>query len=101
MFGKVTALEGLHVPGKYRDKSMTHTCSRHATCLTVGASTTPCIEASPSGPSDFDFAQHRCTPRPCVERIRRKVLLKDLENLIQEYLARNKTPPPPWTPLGP
>ena len=30
MFGNVTALEGLHVTGKYRDKSMTHTCSRHA-----------------------------------------------------------------------
>jgi len=26
----VTALEGLHVTGKYRDRSMTHTCSRHA-----------------------------------------------------------------------
>ena len=30
MFGNVAALEGLHVTGKYRDKSMTHTCSRHA-----------------------------------------------------------------------
>ena len=30
MFGNVSALEGLHVTGKYRDKSMTHTCSRHA-----------------------------------------------------------------------
>ena len=30
MFGYVAALEGLHVTGKYRDKSMTHTCSRHA-----------------------------------------------------------------------
>ena len=30
MFDNVTALEGLHVTGKYRDKSMTHTCSRHA-----------------------------------------------------------------------
>jgi len=29
MFGNVTALEGLHATGKYRDKSMTHTCSRH------------------------------------------------------------------------
>ena len=26
----VTALEGLHVTGNYSDKSMTHTCSRHA-----------------------------------------------------------------------
>ena len=30
MFGNVTALEGLHVTGKYRDRSMHHTCSRHA-----------------------------------------------------------------------
>ena len=30
MFGNVTALEGLHVKGKYRDKSPTHTYSRHA-----------------------------------------------------------------------
>jgi len=30
MFGNVTALEGLHVTGKHRDKSMTHTYSRHA-----------------------------------------------------------------------
>jgi len=30
MFGNVTALEGLHVTGKYRDKSMQHTCSRPA-----------------------------------------------------------------------
>jgi len=30
MFGNVAALEGLHVTGKYRDKSMTHSCSRHA-----------------------------------------------------------------------
>ena len=30
MFGNVTALEGLHVTGKYKDKSMQHTCSRHA-----------------------------------------------------------------------
>ena len=29
MFGNVTALEGLHVAGKYRDKSMQHTCYRH------------------------------------------------------------------------
>jgi len=30
MFGKVTALEGLYVTGKYQDRSMHHTCSRHA-----------------------------------------------------------------------
>ena len=30
MFGNVTALEGLHVTGKYRDRSMLHTCPRHA-----------------------------------------------------------------------
>ena len=30
MFGNATALEGLHVTGKYRDRSMQHTCSRHA-----------------------------------------------------------------------
>ena len=30
MNGNVTALEGLHVTGKYRDGSMQHTCSRHA-----------------------------------------------------------------------
>jgi len=30
MFGNVTALDGLHVTGKYRDISMQHTCSRHA-----------------------------------------------------------------------
>ena len=30
MFGNVTALEGLHVRGKHRDRSMQHTCSRHA-----------------------------------------------------------------------
>ena len=30
MFGNVTALEGLHVTGKDTDKSMLHTCSRHA-----------------------------------------------------------------------
>ena len=30
MFGNVTTLEGLHVTGKYRVNSMTHTCSRHA-----------------------------------------------------------------------
>ena len=29
-FGKVSALEGLHVTGKYRNRSMQHTCSRHA-----------------------------------------------------------------------
>ena len=28
MFGNVTALEGLHVTGKYRDKSVQQTCSR-------------------------------------------------------------------------
>ena len=32
MFGNVTALEGLHVIGKYSDISMQHTCSRHAAC---------------------------------------------------------------------
>ena len=31
MFGIVTALEGVHVTGKYRDRSMQHSCSRHAT----------------------------------------------------------------------
>ena len=30
MFGNVTALEGLHVTGNYRYRSMQHTCSRHA-----------------------------------------------------------------------
>ena len=30
MFGNVTALEGLHVTGKYRGIRMQHTCSRHA-----------------------------------------------------------------------
>ena len=30
MFGNVTALEGLHVTGKYRNESMLHTCDRHA-----------------------------------------------------------------------
>ena len=30
MFGHVAALEGLQVTGKYRDRSMQHTCSRHA-----------------------------------------------------------------------
>ena len=30
MFGEVTALEGSHVTGKYRDESMMHACSRHA-----------------------------------------------------------------------
>jgi len=30
MFGNVTALEGLHVTGQYRDRSMQHTWSRHA-----------------------------------------------------------------------
>ena len=30
MFGKVAALDGLHVTGKYRDKSMAHTCSRYS-----------------------------------------------------------------------
>ena len=30
MFGNVTALEGLHVTGKYRDRSMQLTCSLHA-----------------------------------------------------------------------
>ena len=30
MFGNVTALEGLHVTGKYRDRSKKHTCSRHS-----------------------------------------------------------------------
>ena len=30
MSGNVTALEGLHVTGKYRNRSMRHTCSRHA-----------------------------------------------------------------------
>ena len=29
MFGNVTAVDGLHVTGKYRDRSMQHTCSRH------------------------------------------------------------------------
>ena len=27
MFGNVTALEGSHVTGKYRNKSMQHTCA--------------------------------------------------------------------------
>jgi len=27
--GDLTALQGLHVIGEYRDKSMQHTCSRH------------------------------------------------------------------------
>ena len=30
MFGNVTALVGLDVTGKYRNRSMQHTCSRHA-----------------------------------------------------------------------
>ena len=30
MFGNVTALEGFHVTGKCRNRSMQHTCSRHA-----------------------------------------------------------------------
>ena len=30
MLGNVTALEGVHVTGKYRDRSMPHTCSMHA-----------------------------------------------------------------------
>ena len=30
MIGNVTALKGLHVTGKDRDRSMQHTCSRHA-----------------------------------------------------------------------
>ena len=29
MFGNVTALEELHVTGKYRDRSMQHPCSRY------------------------------------------------------------------------
>ena len=41
MFGNVTALEGLHVTGKYKDKRMQHTCSRHAAWVlhawTIGA----------------------------------------------------------------
>ena len=30
MFGDVTALEGSHGTGKYRNESMLHTCVRHA-----------------------------------------------------------------------
>ena len=30
MFGIVTTLAGLHVTGAWRDRSMQHTCSRHA-----------------------------------------------------------------------
>ena len=30
MFGNVAALEGLHATGKYWNRSMLHTCSRHA-----------------------------------------------------------------------
>jgi len=30
MFGNATALGGLHMTGKYRDKNMLHTRSRHA-----------------------------------------------------------------------
>jgi len=30
MFGNVAALQGLRVTGKYRNRSMRHTCSRHA-----------------------------------------------------------------------
>ena len=30
MLGNVTALEGLHATGNYMDKSMQHTCCRHA-----------------------------------------------------------------------
>jgi len=30
------------------------------------------------GPSGYDFDQHRPTPRPSVERIRRKALFSDL-----------------------
>jgi hypothetical protein len=38
MFGNVTTLEGFHMTGNYRDRSMLHTCSRnvawdpHKTC---------------------------------------------------------------------
>jgi hypothetical protein len=30
MVGNVTTLEGLQMTGKYRNRSMQHTCSRHA-----------------------------------------------------------------------
>jgi hypothetical protein len=42
MFGNVTALEGLHVPGKYRDTIMTHTWSRLAILTSRGNSRTRC-----------------------------------------------------------
>ena len=38
IFGLVTALEGLHLTGKYRNRSMQHTCSRHAVYELVGSS---------------------------------------------------------------
>ena len=36
MFGNVTALEGLHVIGKYRNRGMQHTCSRTGVRSTAG-----------------------------------------------------------------
>ena len=33
MFGNATALEGLHVTGKYSDRSMEHTCSRNGVLI--------------------------------------------------------------------
>ena len=35
MFGNVTALGGLHVAGKCRDRSMQHTCSMRPGILTL------------------------------------------------------------------
>ena len=37
MFDNETALECVRVTGKCRDRSMQHTCSRHAACLCQGS----------------------------------------------------------------
>ena len=60
MFGNVIALEGLHVPGKYRDKSMQHTCSRHAA-----------------------WDPHTCRPWSCIRNLRHVPLSPSLAACLQ------------------
>ena len=76
MFSAVTALEGLHVIGKYKDQSMQHTCSRHAAW---GPHSRPLLDYTRPGSRGG--------------RISQSLLLSSR----QRYLAPNITP----TSLGP
>ena len=61
MFGNVTALDGLHVTGKCRDISMTHTCSSHAAWDSYKV-------PIPLGPLGSSSSQHRRTPELVLQK---------------------------------